>query len=208
MLTTRWVTQPSLTTESIAELETCALYKIFSGRLYRLGPEGVLWLIPNPDQYDELFDYMHVNIGGFHVSYQETVRRVLLDGYWWPTLRADTAEFVKHCPVCKEKKPIPYATLFHISLTPQWSSYIVQYLTNGHTDPKLTAQRKRAIEVEARDYTLIEEQLYKQGKDGNLWICVCESDYLSVLTHAHSGVGGGHFSGETTAKVILWSGLW
>ena len=86
VLTTGWVSQPSLTTESIAELETCALYKLFSGRLYRLGPEGVLRLCPNPDQYDELLDYMHVNIGGFHVSYKETVRRVLLDGYWWPTL--------------------------------------------------------------------------------------------------------------------------
>ena len=208
VLTTGWVSQPSLTTESIAELETCALYKLFSGRLYRLGPEGVLRLCPNPDQYDELLDYMHVNIGGFHVSYKEMVRRVLLDGYWWPTLQSDAAEFVQNCSVCAQQKPIPYATLFHVSLTPQWSSYIVQYLTNGHTDQKLTTQRKRAIEVEARDYTIIENQLYKKGKDGNLRICVCESDYLGVLTHAHSGSGGGHFSGETTAKLILWSGLW
>ena len=31
---------------------------------------------------------------------------------------------------------------------------------------------------------------------------------LSILTHAHSGLAGGHFSGETTARIILWSGLW
>ena len=31
---------------------------------------------------------------------------------------------------------------------------------------------------------------------------------LTILTHAHAGVGGGHFSGETTAKLIKWSGLW
>ena len=29
-----------------------------------------------------------------------------------------------------------------------------------------------------------------------------------MLSHAHSGVAGGHFSGETTAKIISWSGLW
>ena len=196
VLTTGWVSQPSLTTESIAELETCALYKLFSGRLYRLGPKGVLRICPNQDQYDELLDYMHVNIGGFHVLYKEMVRRVLLDGYWWPTLQSDAAEFVQNCSVCAQQKPIPYDPLFHVSLTPQWSSYIVQYLTNGHIDQKLTTQRKRAIEVEARDYTIIENQLYKKGKDGNLRICVCESDYLGVLTHAHSGSGGGHFSGE------------
>ena len=96
-------------------------------------------------------------------------------------------------------------SVFHVSLTPQWSSYIVQYLTYGHTDPKLTTQRKRAIEVESSDYTIIENQLYKRGKDGNLRICVCESDYLGVLTQAHSRCGGGHFSGKTTAKLILWS---
>ena len=62
--------------------------------------------------------------------------------------------------------------------------------------------------MEAADYTLIGGQLFKRGKDGNLRTCVPEMDYLFVLTHAHSGVAGGHFSGETTAKIILWSGLW
>ena len=39
-------------------------------------------------------------------------------------------------------------------------------------------------------------------------MCVCETDYFSILTHAHAGTGGGHFSGDTTARLILWSGLW
>ena len=46
------------------------------------------------------------------------------------------------------------------------------------------------------------------GKDGNLRMCVNEADYLSILTHAHAGVGGGHFSRETIAKLIKWSSLW
>ena len=64
-------------------------------------------------------------------------------------------------------------------------------------------QKKKAIEVEAADYTLIGGKLFKRGKDGSLWTCVPEMDYLSILTHAHSRVAGGHFLGETTAKIIL-----
>ena len=57
-------------------------------------------------------------------------------------------------------------------------------------------------------YTLIKDQLYHRGKDGNLRLCVPESQYLEILYHAHAGISGGHFSGPITAKLILWSGLW
>ena len=208
MLTTGFTSQAGLTTEGIEELAHCAQFVLFSGRLYKLGPEGVLRICPNPDQYKDILEYMHISVGGFHVSSKETVKRVLLDGYWWPTLRDDAEDYVRKCRVCSLSTPIAYATLFHISPIPKWSSYLENYLTHGHTDEKLPAHRKKAIEVEASNYQLIEGQLYKRGKDGNLRTCVCESDYLSVLTNAHAGIGGGHFSGETTAKIILWSGLW
>lgn len=35
-----------------------------------------------------------------------------------------------------------------------------------------------------------------------------EKEYIPLLRQAHEGVGSGHFSGETTARNILWSGLW
>ena len=104
--------------------------------------------------------------------------------------------------------PIPHATLFAVNPLPRWSSYIVEYLTKGHTNPNKPKHRKLLIEAEAQNYTLIDGQLYKRGKDGNLRLCVSESQYLEILHHAHAGVAGGHFSGPTTAKSILWSGLW
>ena len=82
------------------------------------------------------------------------------------------------------------------------------YLKHGHIDTKTPKPQRRAIEVEVANYQLIKDQLYRRGKDGNLRMCVNEADYLSILTHAHAGVGGGHFSGETTAKLIKWFGLW
>ena len=44
--------------------------------------------------------------------------------------------------------------------------------------------------------------------DGQLRLCVCEDEYIPVLQCVHSGIGAGHFSGASTAKQIVYSGLW
>lgn len=92
--------------------------------------------------------------------------------------------------------------------TPNWASYMVDYLKHGNDNAKMPKHRARLIQVEAENYTLIKYQLYKRGKDGSLRLRVPESKYLEVLHHAHAGIAGGHFSGITTAKTILWSSLW
>lgn len=183
-------------------------FKLIFGRLYRQGQDGVFRIIPNLDQYDEILEYAHVGIGRIHVSATALVQRVTQDGQWWPTLHADAIEFVRNCSICQNHKPIQYITLYQISTMPNWSRCIVQYLKQGYSDRTMPRHRKRGIEVEASNYTLIESQVYKRGKDGKLRMCVCELDYLKILTHAHVGVGGGHFFGDTTAKLIKWPSLW
>ena len=93
-------------------------------------------------------------------------------------------------------------------MMPKWSHYIEEYLCKGHQNEKLPKHRQKSIEVEASLYAVITDQLFKRGQDDNLRLCVCETDYFSILTHAHARTGGGHFSGDTTARLILWSGLW
>ena len=39
-------------------------------------------------------------------------------------------------------------------------------------------------------------------------MCVTEAEYVRVLDQAHSGLTGGHFSADTTAKVVMMAGLW
>ena len=60
---------------------------------------------------------------------------------------------------------------------------------------------------EATDYELIRDQLYKRGKDQVLRLCVPKEKYMDILKHAHAGIAGGQFSAETTAKIVMWSGL-
>ena len=77
-----------------------------------------------------------------------------------------------------------------------------------HQDDKLPKHSKKAIEVEAYSYALKGDQMFKRGRDTKLRLCVYETNYFSVLTHAHSRTGGGHFLGHTTDHLILWSELW
>ena len=110
----------------------------------------------------------HVSTGGQHAFAVQTKQIILLNGFWWPTLENDVHRFVHECQRCQTLEPIPYATLYSIMQTPTWSSHIVDYLQNGHTDLSKPAHRRRLIEIEAVSYTLIKDQLYHRGKDGNL----------------------------------------
>ena len=170
--------------------------------------DKVLQLCLNLEDYVDTIAEAHVSIGGIHAFETQTVQRILLNGFWWPTLNEDAVHFVQSYSKCQTKSPIQYATLFSITITPRWSSHIVEYLQKGHTNSSKLAHRKRLIESEAEHYTMISDQLYRRGKDGNLRLRVPESQYLEILHHAHAGIAGAHFSGPLTAKAIIWSGLW
>ena len=64
----------------------------------------------------------------------------------------------------------------------------------------MNKQRRKAIEAEALDFTIIGNQLYKRGKDHQLRLCANEKEYLSILAQDQLGIAGDHFSIETTTK--------
>lgn len=60
--------------------------------------------------------------------------------------------------------------------------------------------RKKAIEVEARDYEIIVVQLYKRGKVHQIKLVVTKAEYVNMVKQAHEGISRGHFSVETNCK--------
>ena len=84
----------------------------------------------------------------------------------------------------------------------------MKFLTTGKTCKTLPRHKQRMMELDAQNYQLIGEQLYRRGVDNQLRLCVWENENIPILHQAHSGLGSGHFSAETTMKNILWSGLW
>ena len=113
-------------------IEDSAPYQLISGRLYRMGVDGVMRICPDPDEYEDILQLVHVSFAGYHYSGLETARRARFEGYWWHNLYQDANDFVLRCPVCNWKFPPPFSPLFTIQMTPKWSHFIEEYLHQGH----------------------------------------------------------------------------
>ncbi len=137
-------------------------------------------------------------------------------GVYWTTMRQDVYSYVRACTCGLGKEPTKTnaMTLFQINtIAPKWASTIVEYLTKKVYPEKMSKVRQRYLQKQAQDFCIIAEQLYYRGKDGILRICVLESEYVSILEHAHAGIPGGHFLADgdcqtLTAKAIIRAGLW
>ena len=140
-------------------LKTIERYTLVSGRLYRLGQDNVLRLYLDPKDINSVILEAHVTIGGSHASRGQTKNCILYNGYWWPTLTRDVADYIQQCPNCIHREPIAHATLYLMMATPHWASYIVNYLKGKELD--LCKHCLRAIAQEAQEYKLIGDELYK-----------------------------------------------
>ena len=70
----------------LALVEESRDYQLISGRLYKLCPDEILRLVPNPEDYEDILYSTHMSVGGIHFSRKNTARRVQFRGFWWPSL--------------------------------------------------------------------------------------------------------------------------
>ena len=63
----------------------------------------------------------------------QTLKRLMWAGVWWPTMNAEAYAFAKNCDKCRHKPPRPSATLFQIIVAPKWSDYLVDYIVVANT---------------------------------------------------------------------------
>ena len=115
---------------------------------------------------------------------------------------------ISSCKGCKTNPPLPYATLFQVQVNSKWGQHIVNYLQNKKFPKTMNKWRQKVIDIEAMDFTIINTQLYKRGKDHQWPLCANEKECLPILAYAHLSIVGGHFSIETMAKAILMLGIW
>ena len=64
------------------------------------------------------------------------------------------------------------ATLYKATPIPGWAVDIVTFITSRKATKEIPLHRKRKIEVDSKDYTLVGDQLYKKGIDGPIYFCV------------------------------------
>ncbi|XP_027158648.1 uncharacterized protein LOC113760293 [Coffea eugenioides] len=80
----------------------CALRQnLLYKRLY-LGP----WLrCITPEEGERILQDIHEGLCGAHVGYRMLVKKALLLGYFWPTMRVDAQVMVLSCPSCQHHAP-------------------------------------------------------------------------------------------------------
>ena len=130
----------------------------------------------------------------------QTFKRLLWEGVWWPTMKKEAHSYVWACINYSNQYPKPHATLFQVMIAPDWSSYIIDYLKHRVLPENVEKARRKAIELEPKDYEIIANQFYKTWKDKQLRLCVRKAEYVRVLEQAYARLTGGHFSSKQDCK--------
>ena len=101
----------------------------------------MLKLCVEPEDHREIMEDAHISLGGIHEAEWKTTQRILLNGYWWPTLESDVVQFVANYAKCSQETPVSFATLYSIMPTPNWASYMVEYLKHGNDNANMPKHR-------------------------------------------------------------------
>ncbi|XP_015969769.1 uncharacterized protein LOC107493196 [Arachis duranensis] len=79
-----------------------ARYAIIQGQLFRKGFNHPLLKCLHPDQMDYVLREVHEGCCGHHIGGKALARKLIRAGYYWPSMMADSKEFVRKCVKCQE----------------------------------------------------------------------------------------------------------
>lgn len=79
-----------------------ARYLLYDGSLYRRGINTPLLYCLAPHEATEVLREIHENVCGNNTGGQSLAYKVLRQGYYWPTLKKDTAEYSQKCEKCQK----------------------------------------------------------------------------------------------------------
>ncbi|XP_072062136.1 uncharacterized protein [Arachis hypogaea] len=93
-----------------------AKYAIVQGQLFKRGLNKPLLKCLRPDQTDYVFREVHEGCCGHHIRGKALARKLVRAGYFWPTMMADSQEFVMRCKKCQENANFHKAPASELSL--------------------------------------------------------------------------------------------
>ncbi|VFQ64011.1 unnamed protein product [Cuscuta campestris] len=82
-------------------------YTLECGRLYKRSYNGTLLRCLRAGEAQKLMEEIHEGICSAHQGAFTMSRKVTLQGYFWPTIIRDCAEYVRKCKVCQEFQRVP-----------------------------------------------------------------------------------------------------
>ena len=70
------------------------------GKMYNKGQDGVLRLCIELEEIPYYLKMARETIGGIHMVGNQTLKRLLWAGVWWPTMKTQTHSYVLSCREC------------------------------------------------------------------------------------------------------------
>ncbi|VFR03159.1 unnamed protein product [Cuscuta campestris] len=107
---TMYILDGSLPTDPIAARvvkRRAPSYTLECGRLYKRSYNGTLLRCLRRDDAQKLMEEIHEGICSAHQGAFTMSRKITLQGYFWPTIIRDYAEYVPKCKVCQEFQKVP-----------------------------------------------------------------------------------------------------
>ncbi|XP_015933177.1 uncharacterized protein LOC107459461 [Arachis duranensis] len=93
-----------------------AKYVIFQGQLFKKGLNQPLLKCLHPDQTNYILREVHEGCYGHHIGGKALARKLIRAGYYWPSMMADSKEFVRKCAKCQENTNFHRAPASELSL--------------------------------------------------------------------------------------------
>ncbi|XP_057719198.1 uncharacterized protein LOC130933587 [Arachis stenosperma] len=93
-----------------------AKYAVIQGQLFKKGLNQPLLKCLHPDQTDYVLREVHEGCCGHHIGGKALARKLIRAGYYWPSMMADSKEFVKKCVKCQENANFHRAPASELSL--------------------------------------------------------------------------------------------
>ncbi|VFQ90787.1 unnamed protein product, partial [Cuscuta campestris] len=82
-------------------------YTLEGEKLYKRAYNGTLLRCLRLTEAKQVMEEVHAGICSAHQGAYTVSRKITLQGYFWPTIVKDCAEFVKKCKVCQEFQKVP-----------------------------------------------------------------------------------------------------
>ncbi|XP_057723596.1 uncharacterized protein LOC130939511 [Arachis stenosperma] len=93
-----------------------AKYAIIQGRLFKKGLNQPLLKCLHPDQTNYVLREVHEGCCGHHIGGKALARKLIRAGYYWPSMMADSREFVRKCAKCQKNANFHRAPASELSL--------------------------------------------------------------------------------------------
>ncbi|KAL3698608.1 hypothetical protein R1sor_012684 [Riccia sorocarpa] len=76
-------------------------YELKKGILFKMGADEELRRCLESYETGGVIESLHSEASGGHYAMKNTVKKILLAGYWWPTMYKDTHEYIRRCDSCQ-----------------------------------------------------------------------------------------------------------